>query len=288
MKTEFHLDYPTILANQARPVHLAIRFQAGQISQPRPRPAAFCVVLDRSGSMAGQPLAHAREATKLAVRNLRAGDQFGLVVFDNEARTVIPLQPVQNKQDICAVIDQVTDGGQTNLTGGWMLGRDELAKAGKDASRRLLLLSDGQLNHGITEPAAVKQVVIAGLEQKFVRTSCLGFGENYNEDLMAELARATNGQFYDAESPDKLPAIFASELEGLQKLTVQNLRLRIKGGDFCDAYALLGEYPSVGLPDGHREFALGDLVSEEEPRTVPARPARYLEANCCNPGDADA
>jgi hypothetical protein len=42
------------------------------------------------------------------------------------------------------------------------------------------------------------------------------FGENYNEDIMAELARATNGQFYDAESPDKLPAIFASELEGLQ------------------------------------------------------------------------
>ena len=264
MKTEFQLDYPTILANQARPVHLAIRFQAGQISQPRPRPAAFCVVLDRSGSMAGQPLAHAREATKLAVRNLRVGDQFGLVVFDNEAQTIIPLQPVTNKQAVCALIDQVTDGGQTNLTGGWMLGRDELAKAGKDASRRLLLLSDGQLNHGITEPAAVKQVVIAGLEQQFVRTSCLGFGEAYNEDLMAELARATNGQFYDAESPDKLPAIFASELEGLQKLTVQNLRLRIKGGDFCDAYALLGEYPSVALPDGRREFALGDLVSEEE------------------------
>jgi hypothetical protein len=28
MKTEFLLDYSTILANQARPVHLAIRFNA--------------------------------------------------------------------------------------------------------------------------------------------------------------------------------------------------------------------------------------------------------------------
>ena len=264
MKTEFHLDYPTILANQARPVHFAIRFEAGQLSQPRPKPTAFCVVLDRSGSMAGPPLAHACEATKVAVRNLRAGDQFGLVVFDDEAQTVIPLQPVKNKKAICDTIDRIIDGGSTNLTGGWMLGRDELNKAGADITRRLLLLSDGQLNYGIVEPLAVKQVVVAGLEQNFIRTSCLGFGESYNEDLMAELARATNGQFYDADSPEKLPAIFASELEGLQKLCIQNLRVRIKGGDFCDQYALLGEYSSVALPDGRREFAIGDLVSEEE------------------------
>jgi hypothetical protein len=51
MKTEFFLDYPTILANQARPVHFAIRFEADVVGNPRPRPAAFCAVLDRSGSM---------------------------------------------------------------------------------------------------------------------------------------------------------------------------------------------------------------------------------------------
>ena len=33
MKTEFHLDYPTILANQARPVHFAIRFEAGEATK---------------------------------------------------------------------------------------------------------------------------------------------------------------------------------------------------------------------------------------------------------------
>jgi Ca-activated chloride channel family protein len=126
------------------------------------------------------------------------------------------------------------------------------------------MLSDGHLNHGIVEPPAVLQVVMAGLEQDFVRTSCLGFGDNYNEDLMAELARATNGQFYDADSPETLPAIFASELEGLQKLSIQNLRVRVQPGDFCDKYSLMGDYPALSLPDGRMEFAIGDLVSEEE------------------------
>jgi len=264
MKTEFFLDYPTILANEARPVHFAIRFAADAAGNPRPRPAAFCAVVDRSGSMAGPPLAHAREAAKVAVRNLRPGDRFSLVIFDDAARTVIPLQPAANKQSFYDIIDRITEGGCTNLTGGWMLGRDELRKAEAGTTRRLLLLTDGQLNRGIVEPAAVRQVVVAGLEQDGVRTSCLGFGDEYNEDLMADLAKATNGQFYDADSPETLPAIFAAELEGLQKLTVQNLRLRIQRLDFCELYAPLGEYPAVELPDGRMEFAIGDLVSEEE------------------------
>lgn len=264
MKTAFHLDYPTILANQARPVCFAIRFEAEQFSSPRPQPTAFCVVLDRSGSMEGPPLAHAREATKLAVRNLRAGDQFALVIFDDEARTVIPLQAVKNKQELCTMIDGIFSNGSTNLTGGWMLGRDELAKATANTTRRLLLLTDGQLNRGIIDPLTVKQVVGAGLEKNLIRTSCLGFGDDYNEDLLAALASATNGQFYDADSPEKLPAIFAAELDGLQKLCVQNLRVRMQRGDFCDQFVLLGEYPSVALPDGRIEYAIGDLVSEEE------------------------
>ena len=97
MKTEFFLDYPTILANQARPVHFAIRFAADTADNPRPKPASFCAVLDRSGSMTGPPLAHAKEAAKVAVRNLRPGDRFSLVIFDDEARTVIPLQPTTKK-----------------------------------------------------------------------------------------------------------------------------------------------------------------------------------------------
>ena len=263
MKTEFFLDYPKILANQARPVNFAIRIEAGVVGLPRPRPAAFCAVIDRSGSMTGPPLAHAREAAKVAVRNLRPNDQFSLVIFDNEARTVIPLQPATNKQSFYDIIDRIIAGASTNLTGGWMLGRDELRKADAGTTRRLLMLSDGLLNQGIVEPTAVRQVVVAGLEEDSVRTSCLGFGDNYNEDLMAELARATNGQFYDADSPETLPAIFASELEGLQKLAIQNLRVRIQALDFCDKYSLLGQYPSLPLPDGRTEFAIGDLVSEE-------------------------
>ncbi len=263
MKIENLLDHQTILANQARPVHFAIRFESPSVEQPRPRPAAFCVVLDRSGSMDGDPLRYAKAATQLVLRNLRPNDQFSLVVFDTVAQTVIPLQSASQNQSWSDIVARIVSGDSTNLTGGWMLGRDELKKAPTDTSRRLLLLSDGQLNVGVVEPGRVQRIVASGLEQDAIRTSCLGFGSGYNEDLMAECARVTGGQFYDAHSPDKLPAIFASELDGLQKLVVQNLRIRIKRLDFCDGSVSLGPYPVVTLPDGREEIAVGDLVSGE-------------------------
>jgi len=263
MKIGTHLDYEVILANKAFPVYFAMHFEAPDVGQTRPRPAAFCLVLDRSGSMAGQPLEKAKQAALLAVRNLRPADHFALVIFDDLAQVIIPFQPALKKDDFIRTIEGIQSRGNTNLTGGWMLGRDEVKKSPTDASRRLLLLSDGLLNRGVVDPQAVRQVVIAGLEQDKVRTSCLGFGPNYNEDLLTTMAQMSSGQFYDADAPERLPAIFESELDGLQKLTVQNLRVRVRRLDFCEALRPLGHYPAVERPEGWIEFFVGDLVSAE-------------------------
>lgn len=264
MKIETLLDYQTILSNQARPIHFALRFTADSVAAAARRPAAFCIVLDRSGSMEGNPLKHALAATRTAIKNLRKQDHFSLVAFDDEAQVVIPLQPATGKARWASAVKAICTNGSTNLTGGWMLGRDELAKAPAGYNRRLLLLTDGQLNAGIVDPAQVKGIVASGLERQMVRTACLGFGDGYNESLLGELAKATNGEFYDADSPEKLPAIFAHELEGLQSVAVQNLRVRLKRLDFCEDIFGLNDYPFVFLPDGRTEIAVGDLVSEEE------------------------
>lgn len=267
MNTETLLDYPTLLAHQARPVHLALRLEAEALVEDQPTPpAAFCLVLDASGSMRGEPLAHARQAAAQVVRHLRGEDSFALVVFENEARTVIPLQTAEARHRVgfTESIARITDGGATNLTAGWMLGRDALREAPTGMRRRLLLLSDGHLNQGITEPDQVRQLVVRGCEQDGIRTACLGFGGGYDEDLLVSLARATHGDFHDASSPEKIPAVVAAELEGLQRVVVQNLRVRMRKLDFCDALEALGDHPWVLLPDGRVEFALGDLVAGEQ------------------------
>ena len=105
MNIDLTLDYKTILRNEPRPVHLVATLCAPKLeAHTRPRSAAFAVVLDRSGSMAGEPLRLAREACAAVVRNLRPDDLFTLVVFDDSAQVVIPLQkPVYRAGMIAAI-----------------------------------------------------------------------------------------------------------------------------------------------------------------------------------------
>jgi Ca-activated chloride channel family protein len=264
MNIECLLDYASIVAGSPFPVHLAVRCKAATTDTTRTRPIAFCPVLDRSGSMSGAPLDYARQAAQLVVKHLRPADYFGLVVFNDEARTVIPMQQVRDKSAAHAAIEAVHAGGSTNLCGGLLLGGNELAAAPSDLTRKMLLLSDGHLNVGITDPDRVAGIAAGILEQRGIRTSCLGFGANYAEAMLSHIARRASGAFYDASTPEKLPAIFQSELEGLMSIASQNVRLRLKPLDFCHQYVSLGALPGTRLPDGRWEFHVGDLVSDEE------------------------
>jgi hypothetical protein len=119
--------------------------------------------------MQGAPIEHAKEACREVIKNLRPEDYFSLVVFDSSAQVVIPLERPVNRFAWYQTIDQIQAGASTNLMAGWLLGRDELMKAQKTADgiapiRKILLLTDGHLNAGITEPDRVEALTRAGLE----------------------------------------------------------------------------------------------------------------------------
>ena len=263
MKIQAQLDHSTILANQGCPVHLALELTAPFAEAGERRPMAFCAILDRSGSMAGRPLAQAKAACEGIIRNLRASDQFALVAFDDTAQVVLPMATVRDKARAIEAVRRIHDMGSTNLCAGWMLGRDELRKTPETAARRTLLLSDGMLNRGIIDRSEVTRIVSDGLERSLIRTSTLGFGDSYDENLLEILATGSGGNFYDANSPEKLPAIFESELEGLQRTACQNVRIRVRKLDFCESWSLYAAFRSIPLPDGRVEISLGDLTSDE-------------------------
>src|SRR5258707_204074 len=270
MNIELQLDYKTILRNSSGPVHRVARLTApAQPLTQRARPTAFTIVLDRSGSMQGAPIEHAKRACREVIKTLRPEDYFSLVVFDDSAQVIIPLERPVNRYGWYQTVDQIQAGVSPNLMAGWLWGGDELWREKETADcvapiRKILLLTDGHLNAGITEPDHVEALTRAGLEKDEIRTSCLGFGDGYNENILAAMSKVGQGQLHDADSPEKFPIILADELDGLKKITVQNLRLRIQPKMFCNAWKQYGDYPQVQLPDQRTELALGDLVSGEE------------------------
>ena len=126
------------------------------------------------------------------------------------------------------------------------------------------MLTDGQANVGITDPHRVGHLVGQARERTQIRTSCLGFGDGYSEDLLRLLATASGGELHDANDPERLPEIFSIELDGLQSVAVQNLRVTTTLAPSVDRVELLGSYPTPLIQGEQREYAIGDLVSGEQ------------------------
>ena len=264
MKTNCHLDYESILHGRAEVVHLAISFRAEKQLSGRSQPFAFGLVIDNSGSMGGHPLEQAKAAAKMVLSNLREDDLVALVVFSESARTIIPLQTGKNRAALHAQIDAIQPEGLTNLMAGWMLGRDELEKSPGGIPRKLLLLTDGHLNAGITELGQIVPLITDATKNRQIRTSCLGFGDHYNEDLLATIATVGTGAMHDATEPEAFQKIFMLELESLLALSVQNLRVRVRKLQYCDRFGVVSSYTVLERPEGVFEITIGDLVSDEE------------------------
>lgn len=79
---------------------------------------ALVLVLDRSGSMAGEKLLLAKEAAIASVEVLKKRDQIGVVCFDEAPDWVVELQPADNRDELATSISRITEGGGTYIYAG--------------------------------------------------------------------------------------------------------------------------------------------------------------------------
>jgi len=262
-------------------VHMLVKLSAAEVERAVDRPPLqLCLVLDCSGSMAGPKLERAKEASRLLVRRLSASDRISVVVFSDVVQTRVLPQSAALKEPIFEAIDGIEAGGRTNLSGGLLRGLEYLAAGRQDddskVARRLLLLTDGHANEGITDPDKLIHTVGDARRRKEVVTTALGFGEGFNEDLLSEMAIASTGSFYYIEQPDDAPAVFAEELDDLQNLVAQNVAVQITFGEVVHDVRQITSHPGLETEDSHI-FELGDARAGEEKRLLLALRVPGLE-----------
>lgn len=230
-------------------------------------PLRLSLVLDRSGSMAGEPLENATRAAVDVVRRLAAEDVVSVVAFDDEVRTIIHPHRGGEEQGVSARIRAIQPGGSTNLSGGWLRGRELVAHDRLDgALHRVILLTDGHANAGITDVGALAAMA-AESRAKGITTTCVGFGDGYDEALLRAMADAGGGNVFHIERADQAALAFGDELAGLQTLAGQNLTVTCALGAEVVLAQVYGDWPSTDGPDG-RTLELGDLYAREPKRLL--------------------
>lgn len=153
------------------------------------------------------------------------------------------------------MIRQFEPGGSTNLHGGWFKGAEELAPHTRaDVTSRVILLSDGCANSGLTDEAAIN-AQCAEFARAGISTSKYGLGRNFNEDLMIGMARSGQGNTYYGQTADDLLDPFREEFELLNALCARRLRLEVAASPGV-AVGMLNDY----VADGEGAWLLPSLA----------------------------
>ncbi len=239
MKTNVRLSTKFLTTQNAHQVGMLVSLEGG--TPVRRAPINIALVLDRSGSMSGMPLEAAKTAATRFASFLGPQDRLSVVVFDDTVDTIFG--PAAGGEPAAAdAIGRVQAGGSTNLSGGWLQGRKLVEQGKVEGTNRVVLLTDGQANAGIVEPGKLLGLARDGAGRK-VTTTCIGFGAEFNEDLLTPMSQAGGGNYWYVESNDQMAGIFEGEIEGLVALAAQNVEVevrlthpRVAGVSFLQSY----------------------------------------------------
>lgn len=251
-------------------------------------PVNLALVLDRSGSMAGEKFALARQAIEQALAQLHPEDHFALVVYDSEVDVLAGSAPATPaaRQAALERLATVHPRGSTDLAGGWMRGCEQVAlvmerqRASEGttnddvrAIHRCLLLTDGLANHGLTDRHQLIQHA-AALRERGVQTSTFGVGADFDERLLAGMADAGGGHFYFLATARQIPELIASEVGEALEVVIRQAALEVRLAPGMTAEPLTrfrsrmieGDAAAGDRPELRVE--LGDLVSAQELEVV--------------------
>jgi Ca-activated chloride channel family protein len=229
-------------------------------------PLNLSVVLDRSGSMSGDKLKYTKEALKYVVNQLDGRDVLSIVLYETNVEVFLEPQRLEDKTELLSRIDKIVTAGSTNLEGGIVKGYELVNKVKKindtEMINRVLLLSDGLANVGVSDPEALSAITRKYFEKDHISISTFGVGNDYNENLMSKIALQGGGLYYFIYSPEKLPEIFNEELKGLSNVIAKNTILKIKfPGELT--YERTFSFNS-NLKKNELEISFNDLFADEQ------------------------
>ncbi len=213
-------------------VSLAITLTADETNETyssEPRNVDLVIVLDRSGSMQGRKLSDAARAISGLVEMLGDRDRLALISYSDGVMRHSDLMPADrgNKIVMKSAVHSIRAGGGTNLGEGLREGISILTNARKIGNQgRIILISDGLANQGVTHPGALGDMAATAVSGEFA-VSTVGVGNDFNEYLMTSLADRGTGSYYYLENPGAFAEVFQKEFTRTRTAAATGVELSV-------------------------------------------------------------
>ena len=222
---------------------LRLGVQAKTVEEKNLPPCNLTFLIDVSGSMEwNNGLEMAKQGLKMLIGKLRDVDHVAIVTYANGTAVRLPSVSGCEKNAIRSVVDGLTAGGGTAGGAGIQLAYEEAKKNfDRKANNRVILVTDGDFNIGISSPKELEDFIAAKRESGVFLT-VLGVGRgNYQDANMKKLANAGNGNYAFLDSVLEAKKVMMNEFGGTLMTVAKDVKVQIEfNPSEVEGYRLLG------------------------------------------------
>lgn len=183
-----------------------------EVWQENKKPVDLVVVMDISGSMAGDKISAARQSLVQFIDLLDSGDRLEIVLFSTDVTALAPLTPLSDiREEMKRRVSGVIEGGDTSLYDAVAAGyADLLADGDPQHIRAMVVLSDGQ---DTASTLALEQLMVqlgsqVGEGGNAPKLFTIAFGSDADTDILKQIAEATGGRQFSGD-PSNINSIYA-------------------------------------------------------------------------------
>jgi Ca-activated chloride channel family protein len=161
-----------VLSTEPSREHVLIQLRSAPHVTGQRLPLNIALVVDRSGSMEGEPLEYVKRACAHVIDLMEPTDILSIVAFNNQVDVILPARRVVNKALLKEHIARIEADGGTNIYDGIVVGCQQVASVMSESYvNRVLILTDGEPTTGIKDFASIVGQVAEQKEKRYYYNS---------------------------------------------------------------------------------------------------------------------
>lgn len=216
-------------------------------SMSRTKGFHYIVMMDTSGSMAGEKLALAKKGAEEYVRKIPPGNVLSFLTFSDSVKVT---KEVSATLDLSDSLPMVETGGETKLY--------TALQAAFDLARRrevpgwIVILTDGEPTD-VMQPEMYRALKIP----KGFQLIEFGIGNDYNEGILKALADASGGSLFYIPNPSELPSML--EKSAVEQVAAKNVKVEFLGSSAVSLLNYQGPPANINAVSGATKI-WGDVI----------------------------
>lgn len=226
-------------------------------------PLNLVAVVDKSGSMDGEPLDLVRAALQQIAQQMHGTDQLAIVLYGDSTHVHLPPTVVQGQRNnVSAAIRAIESAGSTDMESGLKLGFQLARESAKafPGNTRVMLFTDEQPNVGATDPDTFMGMAqAASLDD--VGMTTIGVGVQYDGLLAKQIGSVRGGNVFFLADRNSVKKLFKRELDSMVSEVAHDVLLQFIP---ADGFKISGVF---GVPNSMLENAPDGAIQMRVPTT---------------------